>query len=149
MLGWEDGQGNYIRVWNEDALGPQPTDQEWEAWELPAVKEAKEQELRDGATLEYEATIRSFEGTVISSKFAKGTQLSPWEQEVMTAMQQNYARLRTLVQQSKNATTVEEVEAIVWESLSVAPSEGSEEAKRGRRSGAGTGGTEGERGGLR
>lgn len=80
--------------------------------DLAEVKTYKENEIRDLGDLWYRTNIRAFEGAIVGVKAASN--LSGEEQKIKTAMQDNYTRIRQLVSQVRNATTVQAALAVMW-----------------------------------
>lgn len=88
-----------------------------EASRLQLVKSKKVAELVAAADAAYQREIPSFAGVVVAAKFVPpgNTQyLNARELTIFNKIQAGYARFNSLLDQVNVATTVEQVEAIVW-----------------------------------
>jgi hypothetical protein len=111
----EDALEEYIAVWNLPE--PEPTAAEIvAATSLPQVRLRKEAELRDAADSWYQGSVRSFESAIVTAKYGRGglTALGTEERAIFDEMNANYTKLKNLIGQVRAATTVAEVEAVVW-----------------------------------
>jgi hypothetical protein len=86
------------------------------ATSLPQVRLRKEAELRDAADSWYQGSVRSFESAIVTAKYGRGglTALGTEERAIFDEMNANYTKLKNLIGQVRAATTVAEVEAVVW-----------------------------------
>lgn len=103
-----------IAFWSSAVLGPQPSQATLAANELLAAKAQREKYLRDSANAWYTSSIREFEGMIVNSKNDTGAVMTSEETQIRDAVQANYQTLRTKITTVRNATTVAQVEAVVW-----------------------------------
>ncbi len=100
------------KIW-DDANGPRdPTAVE----ALQKARVDREKLVRDAANAHYEATTRSFEGAIVAAKYGRGglTALNAEERIVFDTMNADYVRLKGLIVDIRQATTIEAVRAVVW-----------------------------------
>ncbi len=100
------------KIW-DDANGPRdPTAAET----LQKARTDQEKLVRNAANAHYEATTRSFEGAIITGKYGRGglTALNAEERIVFDTMSADYVRLKGLIVDIRQATTIEAIRAIVW-----------------------------------
>lgn len=109
------------RVWDETSKTlrlPTPLEEQAQSTaELQAAKARKRDELVADADEAYQREIPSFAGVVVAAKFVppNNTQyLNARELTVFNVINAGYAKLNLLLDQVDAATTVEQVEAIVW-----------------------------------
>jgi hypothetical protein len=98
-----DPQANALRA---------PTEQE----ALLSARTEQEALVRDAANAHYEATTRSFEGAIVAAKYGRGglSALNAEERIVFDAMNADYVRLKGLIVDIRQATSVEAVQTVVW-----------------------------------
>ncbi len=100
------------KIW-DDANGPRdPTTVE----ALQKARADQETLVRNAANAHYEATTRSFEGAIVAAKYGRGglTALNAEERIVFDTMNADYVRLKGLIVDIRQATSVEAVRAVVW-----------------------------------
>lgn len=104
-----------ISRWNEAALGPRPTDQQLQDAYLPALKEQKEAELILAADADFQAIfVAQIEMQYIIIRRMMGQTISAPQQQKARDALALFEVLEGKIRQVRQATTVEEVEAISW-----------------------------------
>lgn len=81
---------------------------------LTKAKADKETELRNAADIWYRSNIRAFEGAVVVYKASTGAVLTAAETTIRNQMNANYQTLQTKVGTVRSATTLADVQAVVW-----------------------------------
>ncbi len=110
--GVDPGPQTSSMVW-DDTNGPRnPTSVE----ALQKARVEQESIVRDAANAHYEATTRSFEGAIVAAKYGRGglTALNAEERIVFDTMNADYVRLKGLIVNIRQATTIETVRAVAW-----------------------------------
>jgi hypothetical protein len=112
----DDGQGAYIRYWNEAALGPQPSQAQLEAAALPAAKKRKKWQLAWAADEQAKAEIPLFPALVVAAKYGRSglPGLAPEERVIFDKISAGNTKLNGLLAQVDAATTVGQVEGVHW-----------------------------------
>lgn len=90
---------------------------QFDASRLALIKSKKRAELVAAADAAYQREIPTFAGVVVAAKFVPpgNTQyLNARELTIFNKIQAGYARVNTLLDQVDAATTVEQVQAILW-----------------------------------
>lgn len=82
--------------------------------DLAKAKADKETELRNAADAWYRSNIRAFEGAVVVYKASTGAALTAAETTIRNQMNANYLTLQTKVGTVRSATTLADVQAVVW-----------------------------------
>lgn len=109
-----EGRQTIVR-WNEERLGPRPTDQQiQDAW-IPALKAQKEADLIRAANADYEAIfVAPIEKDYILIRRVANLQITAAHQQKMADARAVFEALEAKIRSVRQATTEAEVEAVTW-----------------------------------
>jgi hypothetical protein len=114
----DDGEGPYLAYWNTDLLGAQPTEEELADGSLAYAKSHKRTQLILAFDAEYEG-IWSIDGEVIEAMrdrilFKAPANRTAADNNKLSQAAQLMDSLQEKLAEVRNATTEEQVDAIVW-----------------------------------